>query len=679
MAKYQRQGTNKYYGAANAGYVSTGSSVDGLAKSLTNAGYKIGEAENLRIDRKKDKAIAKIDELYATGKSFETIQAEIISGKHKELTGKYIEATTNYHAGRVKAHEVINTIKKAKIDDGYDISDESMSLELFYKKHLPDTKSMDTSTLLGFTTQFNKFRHADAIEDAEARGRFNSEEKVRKGAMLLDDIPTENIKNELSDFITGLQIQVPNGDGTNKPNLLHTNAETLAIIRRSIVDIIANAKTETDLNRADVLLNTNLGYSKNGSAIGTIASRKSKEILIIQEKLEKKRRALIINDRQENDYKDKETVKGLFAKINEQVEVEVSGTADGDITMGKRDRNHVELMEIRDEIFKMGVPSYITNFDRLSEENAYIDTDPAVYNELVSRIYDGEFSTQAEISDAIAALNIDPKKLAPTLALFASWETSNNKKGSIHTSNTVYKEGLKYIENAVRGNYTSNGILKENGNKAIRNAHNYMKVELYNFEKEYEEQNGKQPSTFEREEFMKKMGDIVIQKFVEGTEGNPTMKTMTEYEEDIKIKQAEKDEKDAKYQAAGVSETTEAIAKALDDARLDIPVKVKEALEKFDGSFLGLELISSDDRFGESNAESRQRFANENIPAVVADILKDVPITMDVIEAMETADFNKLKEQIVEAMSAGGTGALGKITTQQIDQALQLIIQKKGS
>src|SRR5210317_949991 len=166
MAKYQRQGTNKYYGAANAGYVSTGSSVDGLAKSLVNAGYKIGEAENLRIDRKKDKAIAKIDELYANGKSFETIQAEIISGKHPELTGKYIEATTNYHAGKVKAHEVINAITQAKEDNGYDVTDETTNLDMFYKKYMPDTKAMDSATLLGFTKHFNNFRHKDAIEDA---------------------------------------------------------------------------------------------------------------------------------------------------------------------------------------------------------------------------------------------------------------------------------------------------------------------------------------------------------------------------------------------------------------------------------------------------------------------------------------------------------------------------------
>ena len=51
---------------------------------------------------------------------------------------------------------------------------------------------------------------------------------------------------------------------------------------------------------------------------------------------------------------------------------------------------------------------------------------------------------------------------------------------------------------------------------------------------------------------------------------------------------------------------------------------------------------------------------------------------MEVIEAMETSDFNSLKEQIAKAIQAGTNKALGSITTQQIDQALQLII-KRGS
>jgi len=659
MAKYQRQGTNKYYGAANAGYVSSGSSVDGLAKSLTNAGYQIGKAESLRIDRKKDKAIAKIDELYATGKSFETIQAEIISGKHKELTGKYIEATTNYHAGRVKAHEVINTIKQAKIDDGYDISDESMSLELFYKKYMPDTKAMDTSTLLGFTTQFNKFRHADAMEDAEARGRFNSEEKVRKGAMLLDDIPTENIKNELSDFITGLQIKVPNGDGSNTPNLLHTNAETLAIIRRSIVDIIANAKTEADLNRADVLLNTNLGYSKNGSAIGTIASRKSKEILIIQDKLEKKRRALIINDRTEKNENEKQLVRDINASIFEQVE---EATADG---VFKRDKNHTELMEIRDQLEEIGVPSYIENFDRLMNNNTYIDTDPEVYNQLVSSIYDGEFTSQEEIAQAINELNIDPRLLSPTLSLFESWSKSSTKQGSVHTTNTTYKEGLKYIENAVRGNFTSGGILKENGNQAIRNAHNYMKKELYDFEFQYEKENGKQPSTFEREEFLQKMGDIVIKNFTEGNIA-PSLKSMPEYEQQIKEDEEAKKVKDEKYELAEIPDMVQTVSNILSNNQLGNTKLINETLDKFDPSFAGIPFTGGDSAFGESDAESKIRFANEQLPTVIAQILDSSNFSQTQMDAMEQGDYENLLKTIT-------TGLGNNVTTEIVDAALTIL------
>ena len=656
--KYNRQGTNKYYGAGNAGYVSSGSSVDGLAKSLKTAGFQIGKAEELRIDRKKDKAIAKIDELYANGKSFETIQAEIISGKHTELTGKYIEATTNYHAGRVKAHEVINEIKANKSQ--YDIENESTSLEIFYKQYLPDTKAMDASTLLGFTTQFNKFRHADAIVDAEARSVMASDKKVREGTGLLDEVPTENLKTELAPFIKSLQVPVPNGDGSSTPNLLHTNAETLAIIRRSIVDIIANAKTEADLNRADVLLNTNLGYSKNGSAIGTIASRKSKEILIIQDKLERKRRALIINDRTEKSEDEKQLVRDVNAAIFEQVEFE---TPDG---VQVRDKNHAEKMELRDQLEEIGVASYIENFDRLMNNNTYIDTDPAVYNQLVSSIYDGEFTSQEEISQAINELNIDPRLLSPTLSLFESWSKSSTKQGSVHTTNTTYKEGLKYIENAVRGNFTSGGILKENGNQAIRNAHNYMKKELYDFEFQYaQDNNGKQPSTFEREEFLKKMGDIVIKNFSEGNL-EPSMKTMPEYEQEIKEAQEAKKVKDEKYEMAGIPDMVQTVSDILSDNQLGNTKLIQETIDSFDPSFAGIPFTGGDSAFGESDTESLTRYKNEQLPTVIAEILNSSNFSQTQMDAMEQGDYENLLKTIA-------TGLGKEVSTEIVDMALNIL------
>jgi len=655
--KYNRQGTNKYYGAGNAGYVSSGSSVDGLAKSLKTAGFQIGKAEELRIDRKKDKAIAKIDELYANGKSFETIQAEIISGKHTELTGKYIEATTNYHAGRVKAHEVINEIKANKSQ--YDIENESTSLEIFYKQYMPDTKAMDTSTLLGFTTQFNKFRHADAIVDAEARSVMASDKKVREGTGLLDEVPTENLKTELAPFIKSLQVPVPNGDGSSTPNLLHTNAETLAIIRRSIVDIIANAKTEADLNRADVLLNTNLGYSKNGSAIGTIASRKSKEILIIQDKLERKRRALIINDRTEKNEDEKQLVRDVNAAIFEPVTEIVAGK---EVT---RDKTYAEKMELRDQLEEIGVASYIENFDRLMNNNTYIDTDPAVYDQLVSSIYDGEFTSQEEISQAINELNIDPRLLSPTLSLFESWSKSSTRQGSVHTTNTTYKEGLKYIENAVRGNFTSGGILKENGNQAIRNAHNYMKKELYNFEFQYEKENGKQPSTFEREDFLQKMGDIVIKNF---TEGNitPSLKAMPEYEQEIKEAEEAKKVKDEKYEVAGIPDMVQTVSNILSDNQLGNTKLIQETLDSFNPSFAGIPFTGGDSAFGESDTESLIRFRNEQLPTVIAQILDSSNFSQTQMDAMEQGDYENLLKTIA-------TGLGNDVSTEIIDAALTIL------
>ena len=53
--KYNRHATNKDYGAANAGYVRTGSASDGLAKALASASQSVAIGENLRINNKKDK------------------------------------------------------------------------------------------------------------------------------------------------------------------------------------------------------------------------------------------------------------------------------------------------------------------------------------------------------------------------------------------------------------------------------------------------------------------------------------------------------------------------------------------------------------------------------------------------------------------------------------------------
>ena len=657
MAKYERQVTNKYYGVGSGGKVYTNTQSDGLAKSLSNAGYKIGKAEDIRIDRKKDKAVSKINEMYASGKTFEDINAEILAGQHPELTGKYIDATTNYHAGRVKASEVIKEIEANK--NKYDFTDKSQSLETFYKAYMPNFDGMDSSAILGFSTLFNQFKSKDAMIDANNRSTHASNVKIEEGVTILDTMPTELIKTNLAGEFNSFKTPVPNSDGSGKINQLYTNKEAISVLVRSVQKVIALAETEDDLERAEAILSANLGIGKDGQDIKSLGSRNTKEVLKLKEDLLKKRRALIINDRTNKNEQEKEDVRALNASIFEKV---TEATPDGDY---ERDKNHVELMAIRDELEKFGVPAYVTNFDRLMNDNEYIDNDPAVYNALVSSIYDGEFSSQEEIADAINNLNIDPRLLSPTLTLFASWQNSSNKAGSIHTTNIVYKEGLKYIENAVKGNFTSNGILKENGNQAIRNAHNYMKVELYNFENNYAlENNGKQPSTFEREAFMKQMGDIVIKNFSEGNL-EPSMKTMPEYEAEIKEAEEATKVKDEKYETVGIPEMTQTITDLMTDNQLGNNKLIKEVIDNFDPSFMGLE-FDTDSRFGETDAESFTRYKNEQLPTIVAQILDGSNFSQTQMDALEQGDY----ENLVKTIATG----LGKeVSVEIVDAALTIL------
>ena len=569
MAKYEKQATGKYYGLGSAGYVQSARGSDGLAKSLENAGYRIGKAENLRIDRKKDKAIAKIDELYASGKSFETIQAEIIANKHPDLTGKYVEATTNYHAGRVKAMEVITNIEQNK--DKYDITDETQTLDIFYKEYMPDTAAMDSSTLLGFTSQFNKFRAKDALVDADNRAAYATDKKVREGTTLLDGIDTENLKTELPDFIKGLQIQVPSKDGSSKPNLLYTNAETLAVVKRSIEEIIANAKTEEDLDRADALLNTNLGYGKNGSAIGTLASRKSKEVIALQKALEIQRRRLIVNDRAEAEYERKEKVKKIYAELYSDV---TETDAEGNTTT--RPRTHEEKMALRDRLEAMGDVQAVANFDKSMKADLYIDDDPAIYDGFIEQIYNNDFFDEEEMKEAFNKLDVDPALMKDALGHFASAEKADNRK--LHLTKEPFKKGTEVILTLIDEKMPDEGGSPFAKAKAIDAANKHIIREIYDFERDYFEENGKRPDNFARAEFMAKLQKYMVDNV---TRTKIDLKTFDQQQEekeaaDLKAKQeleaaqAVEDAKEVTRQETGFYDTFNVAMSQLPNINLQV-------------------------------------------------------------------------------------------------------------
>lgn len=564
MAEYKRQATNKYYGAGNAGYVSTGKSGDGLAKALIDAGYKVGKAENLRIDGKKDEAIGKIKELQATGKTFETIQAEIISGKHPELTGKYVQATANYHAGRVKAAEVRNNILAAKNNGEYDIRDKNSNLDIFYKKFMPDTKAMDSATLLGFTSQFNTFRANQAIDDANERAGIAKENKTTEGVSLLDGIDTDKLKKELPDFLKNLQITVPNSDGSSKPNLLYTNQETIDVIKRGIDDIIANSVTEDDLDRADILINTNLGYSKSGSAIGTISSRNTKDIIALEDKLTKRRRTLMLNDRTEIEYERKIKTRELNASLYSQVEVQgLNGET------YKRDKTFLETSKIRDELEAMGEFADVAAFDRARAQNAYANQDPSVITNIIKSINTGAINTLEDAKDAANNASASSEDYQKIVGHFEFTE-NNPSNMSLHLKHPIY---IKSIETAID---LAVAPFQDEAGKAMKPSvtafiENHMIDEIYEFEKSFKENNdGRFPTNPERYEYMQKVikyltepSDIGQNIFAAGAPEKELKTLATKTADDAK---AIKDEEIARFNL----EAKNAELQALADRRLEV-------------------------------------------------------------------------------------------------------------
>ena len=663
--KYERQSTNKYYGQGSAGKIYTNTQSDGLVKSLANSAIKFGNAISTRQDLKKDTAINKINEMYASGKKFEDINKEILQGLHPELTGSYIDATTNYHKGRVLATETMREIEANK--NKYDINDTSQSLENFYKPYMPEFENMDKSTILGFSTMFNNYKSKDALIDADNRSKNATRIKINEGVSILDTVPTVNIKKDLAGEFNALKTPVPASDGSGKINQLYTNKEAISVLVRSVDKVISLAETEADLDRADAILAANLGVGADGQAIASLGSRNSKEVLALKEALLKKRRALIINDRTSANQKEKEDVSALFASIYEQVPVSATAEMKGADSLGMREKNHVELMEIRTKFEEIGNPAFIANFDNAMDNNRFIDTDPAVYDQLVSDIFDGVYDNQEQIADAIEQLNLDPKLLSSTLVLFDKWERDFNKnRGNIHETNSLYKNGLVFIQNGVRGNFTNQkGFMKDNGYEAIRNAHNYMKREIFNFENNWDTEKNGAITDPDRDAFLQKLGDMTIKYFSDDYGVNPTMKTMPEYELEIQEELRVQKEKDDKYEREGVTQFQTEIAEILETDKLELVALRDKVASGFDDGY-----FFSDTDWLDLDATDKQEYIDSKIVPVIAEVFKDVTYTSQIRKAMEQEDFNLMKENIAIALG-------GKIPIEQIDAALKML--EKGS
>ena len=659
MAKYKSRIKNKYMGSGFEGYVSSARTTEGLelAKKLQESALTGQKLLNVKIDQDKDEAIEKVQSLYASGKKLEDIQAEILAGKHPDLTGKFIEKTTQFHLGKVKAAETIKTIEANK--NKYDFKNPEQTLEKFYEQYLPNFDEADNSFTTGFASAFNQYKADEAIKDAEKRSVYASEKKIEEGRTIISSIPTSQLKEKLVETWDNLSMQVPNTHGSDKPNTLYTNDEKQSVLLKEIESTIIEAKTIEDLDRADILLNMDLGVGADGQPRGRITDRKNDKVLLLKEKLDKRRRTLEIQDRQDKEFKEKEEVKDLYALLNSDVEF-----TDEDGGTFTRKRTYEEQLEIREKLATYGEQSYLNAWAEAVKKDRFVNTDPQAFDTIVADIYSGKYESQKDVLDVLVEQNIAADQWGAALTYYKAYESEKDKgKKPIHTTDAIYSAGITSNVNAVAGIFTNQmGQLKENGALAKAKAKSYMIKEIHAFEERYKKENdGREPTMLERQDFID-LTRKVLMKMFENENIDAEIKSVTEYEEEIEKQETEKKAKQTKYKEMGITEVFSKVDKKL-EADKGI---IKEQLPKPDLSFFG-----KDADFFDLDSTDRKQFEDREYPKFVAKFLTDTlgegGITAEMLKAIDQADLNQMIRDIQAVIGSN-------ITATQIQKGINQFI-----
>ena len=516
-------------GSGFEGYVASAKTTEGmeLAKALQNAGESGMRIANVLTDKKKDEAVTKIQSLYASGKSMEDIQTEILAGKHPDLTGKYVEKTTQFHLGKVKAAEVIKNIEANK--DNYDF--EKTNLTSFYEQFLPNFDEADNSYTTGFASVFNNYKANESIKDATVRSAHASKKKIEEGRVQLSIIPDENLESDYIKTWENLNIDVPNSDGGSTPNKLYTNKELQAVIIADVESIINTATTMEEIERAETILNLDMGIGKDGTKLGTLNDRKSTEVDALKAKLVTKKRAVLQNTRADEEYKKGKAVEAIWAEA-------FAKNDDGS------PKNKIQLQEIQEKLKQFNDPQLVATFADFFNKNRTVNNDPAVSSQFMIDIVKGEFDSYDEMITEMLARGIPESELG-TANIRWNQYTKGRDEGSqpIFTSNANYSDNVTKVLKAVEESFKpdASGLPNPNAKFATFIANNFIENEILDYEDRFEKENGRKPTNAERRVFIMDLGKYVIDTYKSDTVPQP--KSLIPFKEAEEKKEKEEFEK----------------------------------------------------------------------------------------------------------------------------------------
>ena len=479
---YKSQVTNKYMGSGFKGAPKSNTNTEltqvvSSLKEYFNPAFK--NYVDTYVDKKQDDAAIKVQGLYASGKTADEISKEIIEGKHPDLEDKYVKAVVDGYAGTFEAGEVIKKINEAKAAGDYSI-DDGISIETFWKGHLPKFTDKSSAWTTGFATIFNKYKATELQEDAKERGAYWEGKKVEGIHGVIDaHIITENAAkkkvngSDLWAIVNSYIGKLPNVEGY-KENVFISKETANKAMYEYAYKLYSDAETQEELEIAKSIIYDKRVDAK-GNELDSLFSIGKKETVQLLGSIEKKmitlenqnetnrerkyvheRRNLLINIfNAEN-----EVEKAKFLKTLEETHPDLYTTYNQIvIASGKVNEQSGEILKLTEEVMK----GEWNNKDGLLEEaKKYGATEATIISLLKEQINaekNSAYGWENPYKDAdITALNtklaVILKSKVPSLAKYDDGKVTQMIADRVEQD--VRKEYIDWIKLNPRPDKTAN-------------------------------------------------------------------------------------------------------------------------------------------------------------------------------------------------------------------------------
>ena len=146
------------------------------------------------------------------------------------------------------------------------------------------------------------------------------------------------------------------------PNRLYTNQELMQVIKDDVEGLLRTAETEDDIERIEKIMALNLGQSRDGKELGSLNSRKSKDVDMLKQSLISKRNDIETDTLVKEARRKDETVKEIYKEA-------FASNDDGS------KKSITELNNIKEKLKEFGDPKLIDTFTTFFNGNREVIND----------------------------------------------------------------------------------------------------------------------------------------------------------------------------------------------------------------------------------------------------------------------------------------------------------------